>query len=508
MRALLTELARDPARTRRRWAAAAGLALVGALSITAFARQRNATASLCHGGPTHLAGVWERVDGSGAVPTRRDAVGRAILASGAPGAREVWDRVAPVLDRYAGAWLSAYEDACEATHVRRAQPASILDLRMTCLEERRISLAALIDVLAKADKDVVANAVGAANALPTLDRCSNLDLLLAPVEPPRDAMTRIAADELRRRGAFAKALADTGKRREALAAVKKLIAEGRALGYAPLLAEMLTLFTQLEPGTSLSKDEIPVAEEAVSVALRAGLDELAAIASVQLVAWTGYVLADPRMGAYWTNLSHALLARQKSPPPLLEAWLVQNEGVLVQSDPHELLTFTNRALSLKEKILPPDHPDIAMSLNALAETWHRLGRDDEALKLAERSMRIFVTAYGPSSPDVSMQLSNHAEYLLGLGRASEAVPEFRTAYENWERQIGANHQFLGYPLTGLGRALLALGRPDEAVAPLEHALRIREASEPDKALVKETREALARARREARDVAQSPRQAR
>jgi tetratricopeptide (TPR) repeat protein len=68
---------------------------------------------------------------------------------------------------------------------------------------------------------------------------------------------------------------------------------------------------------------------------------------------------------------------------------------------------------------------------------------------------------------------------------------FRDALSRWESELGPDHPFLGYPLTGTGRALLALGRAGDARAPLERALRIREASEPDPEQRAETRFALA-----------------
>jgi hypothetical protein len=59
--------------------------------------------------------------------------------------------------------------------------------------------------------------------------------------------------------------------------------------------------------------------------------------------------------------------------------------------------------------------------------------------------------------------------------------------------LGPRHPFLAYPLTGIGVAHWKSGQADRALAPLERALAIREASEPDLAQRAETRFALARA---------------
>ena len=73
--------------------------------------------------------------------------------------------------------------------VARVQPnwsGDVLDLRMGCLGERLSSVKALTDVFATADPGVVENAVGAASALPTLDRCADVAMLRAVVRPPDD----------------------------------------------------------------------------------------------------------------------------------------------------------------------------------------------------------------------------------------------------------------------------------------------------------------------------------
>ena len=71
--------------------------------------------------------------------------------------------------------------------MRGEQSAEVLDLRMSCLQERLGGLRALTDVFSDANGEVVENAVSAANALGSLDRCADVPLLRAVVRPPEDA---------------------------------------------------------------------------------------------------------------------------------------------------------------------------------------------------------------------------------------------------------------------------------------------------------------------------------
>ncbi len=60
---------------------------------------------------------------------------------------------------------------------------------MSCLQERLGGLRALTDVFSEANGDVVENAVSAANALGSLDRCADVPLLRSIVRPPEDPAT-------------------------------------------------------------------------------------------------------------------------------------------------------------------------------------------------------------------------------------------------------------------------------------------------------------------------------
>jgi tetratricopeptide (TPR) repeat protein/predicted Ser/Thr protein kinase len=495
MTELVTTLDRDPARRRRRWALSVGALSLIALSVLALARDARRTAPLCVGGPARLAGVWEPSGPTEPHP-RRDAIAAAFLASGVPGAHEVWDRVATLLDRYRASWLEMYRDSCEATQLRHQQSAALLDLRMTCLDGRRLALSALTNVLVTADRGVVERAVDAARALPTLDRCADREQLEAVVEPPRDEATRERVEDLRARAATAKALNDTGKREEAIALERTQLAEARDIGYRPLIAEELVSLGRSFVGPSYHIEVLAIQREAFLTALAVGRDDLAAEVATELVGAVGCYLARSDEARDWARLANAIIDRAGAGATfeILRSWLLTNEGVSdLHHDAGAALPLFERALAIKERVLPPDHPDIGIGLANKAEALSELGRNEEALPLIKRAHDIYVRAYGPASSEASYALGNYGEYLVGLGRPAEALEPLRQGLAGWEAHLGPDHQFLGYPLTALGRALLALERPHDALPPLERALRLREAAEPDLLLVAETRFALARA---------------
>jgi eukaryotic-like serine/threonine-protein kinase len=57
-----------------------------------------------------------------------------------------------------------------------------------------------------------------------------------------------------------------------------------------------------------------------------------------------------------------------------------------------------RALRIKESLLGPDHPDVAMTVHNLAVLRTTEGRREEAEALYRRALAIFERALGPDHP--------------------------------------------------------------------------------------------------------------
>ena len=78
------------------------------------------------------------------------------------------------------------------------------------------------------------------------------------------------------------------------------------------------------------------------------------------------------------------------------------------------------AIEIDEKVLGPDHPDVATALNKLAGLHYIQGDYIRAEKLYQRSLAIRERALGPDHPDVATSLENYAALLRKTKRATEA----------------------------------------------------------------------------------------
>ena len=93
-----------------------------------------------------------------------------------------------------------------------------------------------------------------------------------------------------------------------------------------------------------------------------------------------------------------------------------------------------------ERMLGPEHPDTLTSRSNLANGYHFVGRDDEAVALDEETLSIRERVLGPEHPDTLTSRSNLANGYHFVGRDDEAIGlDEETSVDNesvcWGRSI-------------------------------------------------------------------------
>jgi serine/threonine-protein kinase len=463
-----------------------GLVLCGLVVLGGFARalQVAARPPLCRAADERLSAIWD--------PQVKARIRRAFVQTGKTYAAETFGSVNRVIERYLQGWASAYTEACEATNVRGEQSPEILDLRMACLGERLNETRALAAVLEAADVNVVDNAVDAANALRTLERCSDPRLLRALVPPPEEGARRHEVERLRRGIADAKALNDAGNPTMAAERLRAIVIEARHVGYAATLAEALDILGFVLTDSGDVQEANAALKEACLQAESSRHDEVRAEATTLLVATSA------RRGRYeeadeWASQADAILKRIGG-HDRTRGWL-ETHVALVHSGQgrfDEALAHDRRALELKEGS-GAGRTEVARTLGNIAIDLLDLGRAREALAYNERAIAALGQELGFEHPLVAINVSNKGEILNRLGLTAEARAAFEQAIALDERSLGKDSPNLAFPLAGLGDGYIREHRPAAAIAPLERALRIREAHESDVALIAESSFGLARA---------------
>ncbi|QRO00167.1 tetratricopeptide repeat protein [Archangium violaceum] len=174
----------------------------------------------------------------------------------------------------------------------------------------------------------------------------------------------------------------------------------------------------------------------------------------------------------------AALGQQRTNTLLEEARTAFEEGVrLEDAGRHaEAVPLFERALALREAELGGTHPDVATSLDILANLYAHLGFYARAEPLHERALAIRESALGEDHPDVASSLSHLARLYQFQGRYGRARPLHERALAIRESALGKDHPDVAASLNSLATLHQLQGRYGQAEALYARALAIHEAA--------------------------------
>ena len=136
-----------------------------------------------------------------------------------------------------------------------------------------------------------------------------------------------------------------------------------------------------------------------------------------------------------------------------------------------------RALAIDENRFGPDHPDVADSLNNLAQLLHQAtNRLGEAEALMRRALAIYERSVGAEHSSVAVGLSNLAQLLQDTNRIAEAEPLHLRALAIDQTTYGPEHPHVAVGLNNLAELFWATNRPADAEPLMRRALAIDERS--------------------------------
>jgi CHAT domain-containing protein/Tfp pilus assembly protein PilF len=140
----------------------------------------------------------------------------------------------------------------------------------------------------------------------------------------------------------------------------------------------------------------------------------------------------------------------------------------------EAVAAYQQALAIKEKVLGPEHSDVAMCLCDLALAYTHQGRHAEAEALLKRALDIEEKVHGPYHARVATDLNNLANLYFEQGRYTEAEALLKQALGIDRKVHGPEHPHLAYRLNNLATLYTQQGRYAEAEPYHKQALAIRE----------------------------------
>ncbi len=461
MTTLLAELARASNRQRRRTWAVAGVIgggiVVGALAL-------DPPASGCPGEADWHAS-WDEDD--------RREVRAALLSVGSPLGDDAATRVQQHLDAYADAGARMHRAVCDALRDGSVSDA-IVDRRMVCLRRRLAELHAATEILENADTNVVEHAIEVALGPAPIEQCAD-DARLAASQPSSSPQGEAIRDRL----AAAYIMTEAGRYSDGLALARAAQIQSETLADPWVVAEVLYRLGELEGKVAQNEDAVRHLSEAALGALEIGHDEIVASASAQLVFVLGAQLARTDEAMTWARHAEAAIERI-GPGGLEEARWRGNRGIVLfdRGETRLAIEDLRRALEIRTRLLGPDHPNVAVSLNNLGTASESLGDFEEARRYHEQALEVRERVLGPQHPHLAASLTNLGATLWSLGEDDRAQAMFERALALARASLGPEHPTVGQCITNIGVAMLVRDRFAEALPPLTEALAFAERNLP------------------------------
>lgn len=504
MNALLATLARDPARRRRQIVAGFAVIALGGVAVWGMLPTR---VEPCADGMARLAGIWD-------VP-RKAALQRAFVDSRIPYAEDTWRRAGARLDTYAGGWVDMYSETCRATRVEGRQSDTLLDLRMSCLERRRVLLRELGEVWARGvDGPAVEHATAAADGLPALADCADARGLTERVQLPADPAVVAKIGHARARIDAAQALRLGYHLADAQTEASAARTEADATGWPQVRAEAAS--AEADVLTDRGQPREAQWLEAARLAFAARDDRLAARALVGLTfdlsndenkAERAFVLADIADGVVTRSggddrlrielqryRGDALRIRGKYEEARASYKATYDDAVrTLGPDAQVLLRIRLRLTDVTERLgqyaearrigeenlaatialLGGEHPAVGSQLNSLGNVAIAAGELDAAADYYRRALAIFAKVRGPDSIATALVQHNLARALVAAGHLAEADKLLELSLASLTRSFGAEHVETNRALSDIATLRRKQGRFDEARAAAERVLEIR-----------------------------------
>jgi len=404
-----------------------------------------------------MPGVWD--DG---VKAR---VRTAFFETGAVYAVDTYERVARLLDRYAEA-LTAMQS--------ETRGAELSELRMQCLDRRAGELSALTSVFAKASESgVVEHAVAATTALTDVHRCSDEATLRATVRLPTDAGARRRIGAVRAKLDEAQSLARAGQLHRGLELARQVAADAASVAHASLEAEALSLLGVLQREVSDHPSAEATFRDAERAAARAHDDVQRAVILTDLFELVGHLMARHGDGMALREAADEAILRASDLSHLRARFSSCEAEVLQQAGRRdEALRAAERAVRLWEKTGQNASLDLAHALHSHARILGGLERYKEARHSAERALAIYRNQLGPEHPDVGRSYKYIGDFLMMRGRYADARPYYQRAIAIAERSVGHESKDIRGAYNGLAAVLQHEGELDEALRYYSEALAI------------------------------------
>jgi CHAT domain-containing protein/Tfp pilus assembly protein PilF len=157
--------------------------------------------------------------------------------------------------------------------------------------------------------------------------------------------------------------------------------------------------------------------------------------------------------------------------------LLQGASKLIDEGKYEeALPLIERGRGIRERVLGPEHRDVADAINLLASLYWYEGAYAKAEPLFQRALAIREKALGTDHPQVAAVLHDLGVLYMDAGDYAKAEPFYRRALDSSEKALGPDHPNVATILDSLANVYRRKGEYAKAEPLYQRGLAIRERS--------------------------------
>ncbi|CAF1374711.1 unnamed protein product [Adineta steineri] len=192
----------------------------------------------------------------------------------------------------------------------------------------------------------------------------------------------------------------------------------------------------------------------------------------------GSVLIDMGQFDKAGNIYHVLLDQRKDDKDRVTIYhrlglIKYNQGKF-----QEALTFYKKSLAIRQKSLPPNHPDSAKSYNSIGNVHCNTGNYPKTLFYYEKALEIRQQTLPPNHPDLAMSYNNIGNVYNIMGNYPKTLLYYEKALEIRQQSLPPNHPDLAMSYNNIGEVYRKMSDYPKALASHEKALEIQQQSLP------------------------------
>jgi tetratricopeptide (TPR) repeat protein len=142
------------------------------------------------------------------------------------------------------------------------------------------------------------------------------------------------------------------------------------------------------------------------------------------------------------------------------------------------LSYYENALEIRQKIHPRNHLDLATSYNSIGLLYDSMGEYSKALSYYEKDLEIRQKSLPPNHPGLAISYNNIGLVYYNTGEYSKALSCYKKALEIRQKSLPPNHPDLANSYNNIGSVYHSMSEYSKVLSYYEKTLEIRQKSLP------------------------------